>query len=376
MPAALTIYINSSFIASFVGEKFIGLTYTLASLFSILALLLSPKIFRKIGVYKFLLLVTAADAASIYALSLSTDKWTAVTLFIFNFALNILITFSIDEIIKIYNGNNTIGSTRGLYLAVCHLAFIFSQIFSGTLLRNFSFRQVYLIAFWLFVVFFTVCLFKLKNISDPTYDKDKIWKYVGEFFQDKKLRNIYKINLLLQIFYCWMVIYTPLYLYRHMHFSWNQISLIFAIMLLPFSIIPIYAGKYADKIGERNTLMLGFLVVSLSSLFIFFIQESNLWIWAIILFITRVGAAIVEVDSDAYFFKHIKPENEEKLINKKVENQKQANQIHNMVGGKVRQTIKNIGGKMPEKMLPEKHIKELKKDVKKITGKIQKQVTK
>jgi DNA-damage-inducible protein D len=67
---------------------------------------------------------------------------------------------------------------------------------------------------------------------------------------------------------------------------------------------------------------------------------------------------------------------EEKLINKKVENQKQANQIHNMVGGKVRQTIKNIGGKMPEKMLPEKHIKELKKDVKKITGKIQKQVTK
>jgi MFS family permease len=98
-----------------------------------------------------------------------------------------------------------------------------------------------------------------------------------------------------------------------MHFSWNQISLIFAIMLLPFSIIPIYAGKYADKIGERNTLMLGFLVVSLSSLFIFFIQESNLWIWAIILFITRVGAAIVEVDSDAYFFKHIKPENEEYL---------------------------------------------------------------
>jgi MFS family permease len=313
MPAALTIYINSSFISSFVGERFVGLSYTLASLFSILALLLSPKIFRKIGVYKFLLLVTAADAASIYALSLSTDKWTAVTLFIFNFALNILITFSIDEIIKIYNGNNTMGSTRGLYLAVCHLAFIFSQIFSGTLLRNFSFRQVYLIAFWLFVVFFTVCLFKLKNISDPAYDKGKIWKYVGEFFQDKKLRNIYTINLLLQIFYCWMVIYTPLYLYRHMHFSWNQISLIFAIMLLPFTIIPIYAGKDADKIGERKTLMFGFLVVSISSISIFFIQGSHLLIWAIILFITRVGAAIIEVDSDAYFFKHIKPENEEYL---------------------------------------------------------------
>lgn len=58
---------------------------------------------------------------------------------------------------------------------------------------------------------------------------------------------------------------------------------------------------------------------------------------------------------------------EEKLISDKVASQAKANQVHNMVGGKVRQTIKDIGGKMPEKMLPEKHIKEVKKDLKKIS---------
>jgi DNA-damage-inducible protein D len=36
-----------------------------------------------------------------------------------------------------------------------------------------------------------------------------------------------------------------------------------------------------------------------------------------------------------------------------------------MVGGKVRQTIKDIGGVMPERLPVEKHIKEVKKQLKK-----------
>jgi hypothetical protein len=35
------------------------------------------------------------------------------------------------------------------------------------------------------------------------------------------------------------------------------------------------------------------------------------WIWALALFCTRVGAAIIEVMSDVYFFKHINKENDE-----------------------------------------------------------------
>jgi len=43
----------------------------------------------------------------------------------------------------------------------------------------------------------------------------------------------------------------------------------------------------------------------------------------------------------------------------------QASQAHFMVGGKVRQTIKDIGGVTPENLPPEQHIKELKKEAKK-----------
>ncbi|MCX6722031.1 MAG: DNA damage-inducible protein D [Candidatus Staskawiczbacteria bacterium] len=43
-----------------------------------------------------------------------------------------------------------------------------------------------------------------------------------------------------------------------------------------------------------------------------------------------------------------------------------ASRAHFMVGGKVRQTIKDIGGTLPEDLLPEKHIRELKSEKRKL----------
>ena len=41
-----------------------------------------------------------------------------------------------------------------------------------------------------------------------------------------------------------------------------------------------------------------------------------------------------------------------------------AQRVHNMIGGKVRQTIKDIGGTLPEDLKPERHIKEIRKEIK------------
>jgi DNA-damage-inducible protein D len=54
---------------------------------------------------------------------------------------------------------------------------------------------------------------------------------------------------------------------------------------------------------------------------------------------------------------------DEKLKKDKIKNERAANQTHFMVGGKVRQTIKDIGGELPENLPTEKHIKEIKKEV-------------
>ncbi len=55
---------------------------------------------------------------------------------------------------------------------------------------------------------------------------------------------------------------------------------------------------------------------------------------------------------------------DEKLKKDNVKGDSAARNTHNMVGGKVRQTIKDIGGTLPENLKPEKHIKEVRKEAK------------
>lgn len=55
---------------------------------------------------------------------------------------------------------------------------------------------------------------------------------------------------------------------------------------------------------------------------------------------------------------------DEKLKKDNVRDEVAARKAHFMVGGKVRQTIKDIGGELPENIKAEKHIKDVKKEIK------------
>ncbi len=311
LPIALVSYINSSFISSFVGERFVSLFYILGSLGSILTLLFIPKIFSKLGGYKFLLLVSLLDVLTFGALAFVQNTFVVILVFIFAFSLNTSVIFSLDELLKIFSKDKSTGKIRGTYITVTNLAWVLAQLAFGTFLGIFSFRYIYLVSFLIMLTFLLVSVYNLRKIPDPNYDKKNIVKYVREFFKNKNLSQAFSFTFLLQLFYCWMVIYTPLYLSAHLSFSWKEIGIIFAVMLLPFLFMPVNLGKYADKVGERKLLMSGFAITALATLSLFFITEHTILVWASLLFITRIGAATIESMSDAYFFKHIRPENEE-----------------------------------------------------------------
>ena len=287
------------------------MVYVLGSLGSILALAFSPKIFQKIGVHQFLLLTIFLDTLTFGVLAIASTQWIVITVFILGLCLNTLVIFSLDELLKIFSHDKSTGSIRGAYLSIVSMAWILAQIASGNILSSFTFKTIYLLNFFIMILLLVVSLYDLRKIPDPKYHEVKDLSYIKNFFKNKNLSRSYIINALLQFFFCWMVIYTPLYLSIHLNFSWIEISEIFAVMLLPFIIIPFPLGKYSDRIGERKMLMFGFTVTALSTLAIFFIDTHNLWVWALVLFMTRVGASTVEAMSDAYFFKHIKPEEEQ-----------------------------------------------------------------
>jgi MFS family permease len=313
LPLALMSYINSSFLSAFMPSELMGVAYAVASLASIVGLLVAPYILRRMGGYRFLLLVIGLDALTVLIFVFAQSAWAILLAFIAGFALNMIIVFTLDELLKIFTKNSGTGGARGAYLALANLAWIGAQavfVFAATE-GVFSFRVIYALAFAVMSLFFLLIFLKLKKAADPEYDRIKSLKYVKNFFKKKNLRRAYWINLLLQLFYSVMVIYTPIYLSSYMGFSWKEIGAIFAIMLTPFSLLPFLEGTYSDKVGERKMLMAGFLIAGVATLFLFFIRSPEIWAWAIALFMTRVGAATIETMSDAYFFKHITPENEE-----------------------------------------------------------------
>jgi MFS family permease len=77
-------------------------------------------------------------------------------------------------------------------------------------------------------------------------------------------------------------------------------------MLLPFILFEIPLGRLADKwCGEKEIMTLGLFIMGTSLLIIPFIQIPNILYWTILLFCSRVGASMVEVTAESYFFKHV-----------------------------------------------------------------------
>jgi MFS family permease len=79
-------------------------------------------------------------------------------------------------------------------------------------------------------------------------------------------------------------------------------------MLLPFPLIQYPLGKLADKrYGEKEIMSIGFLILGISTIAMAFISSPNIAIWAIALFVSRIGAAATEIMMETYFFKTVSP---------------------------------------------------------------------
>ena len=103
-----------------------------------------------------------------------------------------------------------------------------------------------------------------------------------------------------------MVIYTPIYLHKYIGLDWQTIGLIFTIMLLPFVFFQLPLGILADKkFGEKEILNIAIVILGITTITLSFITTNTVWVWATLLFITRIGASSINIMSETYFFKKV-----------------------------------------------------------------------
>ena len=299
-------YINSTFLAQFVGEGNVGLIYTLGSILTIGGFLMIRPLLKRFGNYHTFGIVLLIDFITLIVLSFSVSGVVAIIAYVIGYTMRNLAMFHLDIFLEDVSTEKDAGGVRGIYLSIMSVSFVIGPLLSGFLLTDTDFWKVYLLGAGILLPTFFILLRYLKYFKDPVYKEPTLLITAKKVMKNVDMYSIFSINSLLRFFYSWMVIYAPIYMVQHIGFTISETTFIIAIALVAFVILEAPLGYLADNyFGEKEFLVIGFLILAGSTATIAFLPDPNFTLWAIVLFITRTGASFVEVGSEAYFFKKV-----------------------------------------------------------------------
>ncbi len=303
---ALPAYINSTFLSRFISEKFVGLLYTVSAILTIFIFAKIPQILRRFGNYKTIMALLAVDFLALLGLAFTANRAIISVCFVLTFISISLIGFNLDIFLERFSKDSVTGKIRGTLLSTSNIAWIIAPLIGSFILTDGDYWKIFLATATLILPIMFLLRNNLQNFSDPEYKITPLKNTTNEILRDKNTRSVFFVSFLLQFFYSWEIIYMPIYLYTYLGFSWQQIGVMFSIMLLPFVLTEAPLGKLADtRWGEKEVMSVGFIVMALSTAMVPFIVAKNMLLWTALLFVSRVGASMVEIMSETYFFKKI-----------------------------------------------------------------------
>ncbi len=302
---ALLAYVNSSMLSEFASPNLISLTYILASALSLFLVTLAPQIVRALGNVKYIAFSLLASATLLYMIS-SHSGLRIIPLFVLYFSLNSVVLYGLDLFLEHYSSESQTGNIRGLYLTLGNIGWVIAPLISGSLETKFGFSVIYLVAGISVVITMCVVLFSQRGFVDRAYPRIHFIDSLKILLKNKDLRMIAFLNFLLQFFFVIMVIYSPVYLTSIIGFSWKTLGALLSIMLLPFVVFPYPSGHIADKyLGEKELMIGSLILMGLATLYFAQIGAGSFTIYAIALFLTRMGASVFETMCESAFFKRV-----------------------------------------------------------------------
>jgi MFS family permease len=274
---------------------------------SILGFLLAPHIIRRFGNYATAIGLICIQIVLFYFLIVSSSTTIIAAMFILQSAIISLIGLTLDIFLEGYTDGKHVGSVRGLYAATLNTSWVIGPLIGSMLINGMNnYRNTYIAALAMLFPLLYLIYKNFPRFKDPSYTHLSPWHLIKHILSNKNWTRLFFANIILQTFYAWMVVYSPIYLNKTIGFGWEEIAIILTIMLIPFPLIQYPLGKLADKkYGEKEIMAIGFAIMGVATITLAFIDIKNLALWALILFITRIGAASVEIMIETYFFKTV-----------------------------------------------------------------------
>jgi MFS family permease len=309
LQVAGTLYINATFLEEVFQKTHVGFIYAGGALLALFAMNYIPRLISRFGTRKIFALLAILNILAVLSMMFPYHFSMVAGGFILYFITNACFYIILDIVLEHYSPEVLVGRIRGWYLTIVNAGYVLGPLITGYMVGRFGYNALYGSAVIL-MVFASIGALLLPKITPDHTHRASFYKTLRVFIKSKNLRGVFWVNFILQLFYAWMVIHAQNYMHATLGLPWGTIGYILSGSLLAFVLLQAPAGYLADKFfGEKELMGLGLLIMGVATIYFPFAPFDPLWKLIIVFFITRIGASIIEIMSDTYFFKSIDPDN-------------------------------------------------------------------
>ncbi len=302
---AFFIYILSTYFSDIAQSESVGIFYFVAYSGVFVCLFFLQPLIRRVGrAHALYLSLGVSICASALLASVSAPLLAIGAALLLIIATNVT-WVALDIMLESFSQDKVSGTIRGLYLTIMNAGLLAAPFLSLKTLDMFNYSGIFLTLMIGYTIIFIIALLGFRTDNKVFQQRLQFGSTLKKMLRERNLLRIYHVSFALEFFYALMIVYTPLYL-RSLQFSWDDIGIIFTMMLIPFVVLQYPLGVLADRyFGEKEMLIVSIGIAALATLALSFLHSSSLILWGIALFLTRVGVAGIEILRDSYFYKQI-----------------------------------------------------------------------
>jgi len=276
------------------------------------------------GVLTFVVFVSFLILTQMYSKYPITKVWLYSTLFIFlglillYFSSTILLAMLILIVVHValalqMNATpillvnsvslETIGKTEGVYYTFKNLGWVIGPLLAGYILfktsivTNFLWISLFVFLGWVLFIYFEIKAFE--ENKKPEITISHVNQNIRLFFSKKQNLFVYFLRGGLSFYWAFIYVFVPLYMIKTLPMYFVGIYLF--MLGIPVILTEIQVGKLIDKVNVKYLFIYGFLIMSLSLIIAYFIN--NIYFALGFVIFSVMGASLVEPTVEAYFFK-------------------------------------------------------------------------
>ncbi len=301
-------YVNSSFLSTFLESGAVSAAFAVQAVLIMVALFSLPYLIQRVKPKVLVYILVPITAAAVFLMGSTGNMYAVMVGFMVQgigiYSLMYVLDLFLESVTK---DESITGNIRGVFLTTGNAAVFLAPFAIALLVIGSQYSPLYVFAGVMLLLSLIIAGFGLKISVHVFPHGHSFARTLRELWSaNRSIAFVLVAYLLLWTFYSWVTIYAPLLLITVGGYSWQVIGLVTAIALLPFLLLQIPLGILADRrYGETEIMAIGFVIIGIATAALSFVPLSSLVVWTAVFFATRVGAAMIEVSTETYFFKQV-----------------------------------------------------------------------